>query len=166
MGLFRNKELEWLKNEQDILVLQWWGYTLRFLANEESKNGGAFKMDKKRPINKLLVFLMGTLLCGLTFHGTGMATPITDYDNNAPTDTGLKIASGGLTLIYFPVKAAYAGLGGIVGGIAYVLGGGDEETAQVIWTPTIKGTYQITPDHLKGERPVRFFGQADFGTMY
>ena len=126
-------------------------------------------MNRKPPTNKSLVCLIVMLFSSFIFHGSALATLFNESHESyggTSSSTGLKIASGGLTLIYFPVKAAYAGLGGIVGGIAYVFGGGDEEAAQAIWIPTIKGTYQITPDHLKGERPVRFFGQADFATMY
>jgi hypothetical protein len=60
--------------------------------------------------------------------------------------------------LYFPFKAAFAIGGGIVGGLAYAFSGGSEQTAKNIWVPSIYGTYVITPDHLKGDKPVRFLG--------
>ena len=37
----------------------------------------------------------------------------------------------------------------------------NKETAEVVSTPTIKGTYLITPEHLRGEKPIEFFGQPE-----
>jgi hypothetical protein len=62
--------------------------------------------------------------------------------------------------VYFPFKAAFAIGGGIVGGLAYVFSGMSEQTAKNIWIPSMYGTYVITPEHLSGDRPVRFFGVA------
>jgi len=116
-------------------------------------------MKKKWEPRKLFLSVIGIFLCSLAFQGLSLASPIKDMRDVPEPSTGQKIASGGLTLVYFPVKAAYAGLGGIVGGIAFVLGGGDTETAEAVWTPTINGTYVITPEHLQGERSIQFFGQ-------
>ncbi len=65
------------------------------------------------------------------------------------------------TLLYFPLKAAFAIGGGIVGGFAYVFSGGNEQAAKSIWDTSLCGTYIITPDHLQGNRPIRFLGVAD-----
>lgn len=111
--------------------------------------------------NPTLLSLAVIVLCGVMLNSTGMAAPLNEPETESEPSTELKIASGGLTLLYFPVKAAYAALGGIVGGIAYVFGAGNEEAAEAVWTPTIKGTYQITPKHLTGEKPVEFFGRAE-----
>jgi hypothetical protein len=51
--------------------------------------------------------------------------------------------------------------GGIVGGLAYVFSGGNENAAKSIWTTSMYGTYIITPDHLRGDKPIRFLGVAD-----
>ena len=67
-----------------------------------------------------------------------------------------------LTLVYTPVKMAYAILGGVVGGFTYALTGGNLETAQNVWEPSVYGTYVITPDHLKGNEPVRFVGVSAY----
>ena len=71
---------------------------------------------------------------------------------------GLGAASFFLTLPYGFAKVVYAGFGGIVGGLAYALTAGNDKTAKTIWYTSLRGTYVITPEHLKGDRPVQFFG--------
>jgi hypothetical protein len=82
---------------------------------------------------------------------------------SSPTNqAALGIGSALLTLVYFPAKLVYATLGGIVGGFTYALTGGDLDTAKEVWEPSFYGTYVITPDHLKGNEPVRFFGVSAY----
>ena len=57
--------------------------------------------------------------------------------------------------------AVFAIGGGIVGGLAYAFSGGDDKAAKSIWTTSLYGTYIITPDHLRGDKPIRFLGVAD-----
>jgi len=71
------------------------------------------------------------------------------------------LLSGLSTILYLPLKAAFAIGGGIVGGLAYAFSGGNENAAKSIWTTSLYGTYVITPDHLRGEKPIRFLGVAD-----
>jgi len=70
-------------------------------------------------------------------------------------------ASAVATILYFPFKAAFAIGGGIVGGLAYAFSGGNEHAAKSIWDTSLRGTYYISPDHLQGNRPIRFLGVAD-----
>ncbi|HEV8540175.1 MAG TPA: hypothetical protein VGQ60_03345 [Nitrospiraceae bacterium] len=74
------------------------------------------------------------------------------------TQFGLGAASFFLTLPYGIAKVVYATLGGIIGGFTYVLTAGNEKAANAVWDTSLRGTYVITPDHLKGDKPVRFFG--------
>lgn len=111
--------------------------------------------------SKAFLFLMVIFLYLTGLPTMACAGTMEDYDTEESNSMKLKIASGGLTFLYLPIKATYAGLGGIVGGIAYIFGGGDEEMGEVVWTPTIKGNYIITPAHLRGEKPVQFFGQEE-----
>jgi len=73
---------------------------------------------------------------------------------------GSQLASGALSVLYTPVKLVYAGLGGIFGGLAYMLTGGDEQTAQTIWTSSVDGDYFLTPSHLRGDTSVHFMGAS------
>ena len=76
----------------------------------------------------------------------------------------MQVAAGVSTLLYLPFKLAFAIGGGVVGGLAYAFSGGNEQAAKSIWTTSIYGTYLITPDHLEGNRPIRFLGVADPST--
>jgi hypothetical protein len=85
-------------------------------------------------------------------------SPAGDASTGTPSGVGMQAASAVATILYFPFKAAFAIGGGVVGGLAYAFSGGSEQTAKNIWIPSIYGTYIITPDHLKGDKPVRFLG--------
>jgi hypothetical protein len=61
---------------------------------------------------------------------------------------------------YTAIKLAFAGAGSILGGVTYVITAGDEKAAQKVWDSSLRGTYIITPDHLKGEKPVKFIGSV------
>lgn len=74
------------------------------------------------------------------------------------SEAGLGAASVLLSIPYGAVKIAYAILGGITGGFTYALTGGNLKAAQAVWDTSLRGTYIITPDHLRGEKPIRFFG--------
>jgi len=84
----------------------------------------------------------------------------TDSLQGTASGAGMGAASAAATILYFPFKAAFALGGGVVGGLAYVYSGFSESTAKNIWVPSVYGTYVITPEHLSGDRPVRFLGVA------
>ena len=96
----------------------------------------------------------------------GIGTPVASFaaeeESSPSNEAALGVGSFFLTLVYTPLKMAYAIGGGIVGGFAYALTGGDLETAEGVWEPSVYGTYIITPDHLKGNEPVRFVGVSAY----
>ncbi len=113
-----------------------------------------------RQATGLFVLLTFSLVVGIGAPGVTLAQ---EQEISSPTnEAALGIGSALLTVVYFPVKLVYAILGGIVGGFAYGLSGGDLETAKDVWEPSFYGTYVITPDHLKGNEPVRFFGVSAY----
>ncbi len=73
---------------------------------------------------------------------------------------GLIIGSGALSLLYTPIKVTYAVLGGFFGGFAYILTGGNAETATSIWDSSLGGTYVIQPEHLRGDESILFMGPS------
>ena len=104
-----------------------------------------------------LVLAMCVLLLGAG------ATLVSAQEAQDPVEeAGLGVASALLTLPYGPAKIIYAGLGGIIGGATWVLTGGNTETAQTVWEPSFYGDYVITPDHLTGKTPLRFFGVSAY----
>jgi hypothetical protein len=82
-------------------------------------------------------------------------------EGGTASNAGMQAAAAVSTILYFPLKVAFAIGGGIVGGLAYAFSGGNEQAAKSIWDTSLRGTYLITPDHLQGDRPIRFLGVAD-----
>ena len=82
-------------------------------------------------------------------------------EGGTASSAGMGAASAVATILYFPFKAVFAIGGGIVGGLAYAFSGGNEQAAKSIWDTSLRGTYYISPDHLQGNRPIRFLGVAD-----
>jgi hypothetical protein len=60
--------------------------------------------------------------------------------------------------VYVPLKLAYSGLGGVTDGAAYGLTGGNLQTADTIWRSSLEGDYLLTPQMVKGDRPIYFSG--------
>jgi hypothetical protein len=81
-----------------------------------------------------------------------------DPSQSSVSGAGLQAASWLATVIYGPFKIAFAIVGGVTGGLTYLFSGGDTDAAMSVWGTSVYGTYVITPDHLKGDKAVRFFG--------
>ncbi|HSL02494.1 MAG TPA: hypothetical protein VK901_03010, partial [Nitrospiraceae bacterium] len=122
---------------------------------------------REASIFKLVTVFLLLALCTVTIApsvwGQASSAPQSSErtDGGDTTSAGMQVAAGFSTLLYFPLKAAFAISGGIVGGLAYAFSGGNEQAAKSIWTTSVYGTYIITPDHLQGNRPIRFLGVAD-----
>jgi len=69
---------------------------------------------------------------------------------------GLGLGAAAATLLYAPLKTAYALGGLVVGGLAYVFTAGDAEVASAVAGAAVAGDYVVTPEHLTGRRPLRF----------
>jgi hypothetical protein len=70
------------------------------------------------------------------------------------------LASYFLTMPYGGIKMAVALLGALAGGMGFIFTGGDKATAGKIWGPTLGGEYVITPEHIRGDKDLHFFGKA------
>lgn len=116
---------------------------------------------------KLVAVFLLLVLCTVTMAPSAWsqesATPQSSQNTEGGTasSAGMQAAAAVSTILYFPFKAVFAIGGGIVGGLAYIFSGGSEQTAKSIWNTSLYGTYFITPDHLEGNRPIRFLGVAD-----
>ena len=80
---------------------------------------------------------------------------------NTPANFGYGAASVILTIPYGLAKVLYAAFGGIVGGAALVFSAGDTKAAKAVWNASLHGTYVLTPEHLKGEKEIRFVGMPE-----
>jgi hypothetical protein len=116
---------------------------------------------------KLVVVFLLLAVCTVTIvpsawsqESTGSPS-IQSTEGGDASSAGMQAAAGFSTLLYLPLKLAFAITGGIVGGLTYALSGGNEQAAKSVWTTSLYGTYIITPDHLQGNRPIRFLGVAD-----
>ena len=67
-------------------------------------------------------------------------------------------------VVYMPAKLVYATIGGVTGGLALGLTGGDMDTAETVWVTTMGGTYVITPNMLRGEESIAFAGTPSSNT--
>lgn len=74
---------------------------------------------------------------------------------------GVGAAAGLSSVVYAPLKVAYAAGGSVVAGLAYVLSGGDKEVAKPIFDASVRGDYVVTPQHLRGERELEFVGRPE-----
>jgi hypothetical protein len=78
------------------------------------------------------------------------------------SDTWSTVGWGALTglsnLLYVPAKLVYASVGGLTGGLALGLTGGDMNTAQAIWEPSLGGDYFLTPGMIQGDESFSFAG--------
>jgi hypothetical protein len=64
-------------------------------------------------------------------------------------------------LVYIPVKTVHAGLGGLVGGLGWLVTGGNTKAADGIFDHTIYSTWYVTPEILEGKEEMYFFGADD-----
>ena len=63
------------------------------------------------------------------------------------------------TLVYSPLKLAYAASGLLVGGMAWAWSFGSRRVTRPIFTAALRGDYVVTPAHLTGRRRLVFIGR-------
>ena len=75
-------------------------------------------------------------------------------------DAGYGVLAVFANIFYMPAKVVYATVGGLTGSLAYLCTVGDFDTAQSIWSPSLGGTYVITPAMLHSDEPILFSGTS------
>ena len=122
------------------------------------------------------VLLVGAIFCTLLLvtgesvlaHGDDISETSPSHSSTSspsnlasPEAAGLQAACWALTIPYGAVKMAYAIGGGMVGGLAYAITGGNMEVAKSIWIPSMTGEYIVQPQHLTGEKHLYFVGASE-----
>lgn len=98
----------------------------------------------------------------LMMASTSIAQPAGGGSDEQTESTGLQYGYGTASVFasipYGLGKFLFATLGGIIGGFTWAFSGGNTKAAKSVWDTSVRGTYVITPEHLKGEKSVRFLG--------
>lgn len=97
------------------------------------------------------------LVCALAIAMAPSMAAAAEDDMASEAGIGALAALG--TLIYGPAKIAYATLGLVFGGAAWGLSGGDNSVLDAVITPSVRGDYVLTPEHVRMERTIEFFGR-------
>jgi hypothetical protein len=76
---------------------------------------------------------------------------------------GVGVGAGTMAgnVLYVPAKLAYGLLGGIGGGAAWALTGGNRQVADTVWRSSLGGDYILTPDMIQGKERVHFTGPTN-----
>ncbi|MGZ8366428.1 MAG: hypothetical protein ACXW37_08690 [Nitrospira sp.] len=118
-------------------------------------------------------FLVGAAFCTLLVmtgesvraHGDDISetspshsSPSSASNLSSPEAAGRQAACWALTIPYGAAKMVYSIGGGMVGGVAWAMTGGNMEVAKSIWVPSMTGDYIVQPQHLTGEKHLYFVG--------
>jgi len=98
----------------------------------------------------------------------GPARAGSDASNGPSGGSNVVVASGAgesaaaaiCSIFYAPLKIAYAAGGSIVAGLGYVVSGGDKQVVDPILNAAVRGDYWLTPEQIRGERPIEFVGRS------
>jgi hypothetical protein len=119
---------------------------------------GEAMMRKQHAGKQVWSYIFGIVL-GVLIVSAG--TPVIAAEGQGiGSKAALEATSWLLTVPYGAIKAAYAIGGGIVGGIAWAVTGGNKDAANAIWVPAITGDYIVRPENLSGGRPLHFVGKG------
>ena len=99
-----------------------------------------------------VVLLLATLV---------VAVPRAHAAGSYASDAGIGTACVFVNLLYMPAKFVYATIGGLTGGIAYLLTGLNYDVADRIWAPSLGGNYVVTPAHLRNQQTLYFSGAVE-----
>ena len=100
---------------------------------------------------------VAALVCALVV-ALAPTTALADDDALA-NEAGIGALAAVGTLVYGPVKIVYAAMGLVFGGAAWGLSGGDSEVLNAVITPSVRGDYVLTPEHIRMERDIEFMGR-------
>jgi hypothetical protein len=82
-----------------------------------------------------------------------------DHTKEVSKESGMGAAAALTSLVYSPIKLVYAVGGLVIGSLAWVFTAGDTNVADKVYVRSLRGTYVITPEILRGEEPLVFIGR-------
>lgn len=91
--------------------------------------------------------------------GLGPGAAGAQQEDGGYENAGLGAASAFSTLIYGPLKVAFAITGLVIGPFAFALSAGDADVMWKVINTSVRGDYVVTPAHLRGDQPLEFFGR-------
>ena len=77
------------------------------------------------------------------------------------TGVGIGAATVAADVVYVPTKLVYGILGGITGGAAWAVTGGNSQVSDTIWRSSLGGDYVLTPSMVRGDEPIHFSGPTE-----
>ncbi len=107
------------------------------------------------------LFSICLLMIGITVSGECIAKErASSYVERSPLQQGLLGAGAvGCSVVYTPIKACYAAGGTVGGGLVFLMSAGQSSTAAGrILQRSTRGDWFVHPDHLTGQRRLRFRG--------
>ena len=104
-----------------------------------------------RPQPRALVAIAAAVL-------TLSLAPAAAAEETLTEDVGMGVLSAVCTLVYTPLKIAYAAGGTMVAGLVFLWSAGDIDTTQQVLRTTAGGDYVVTRDHLRGLKVLEFGG--------
>lgn len=117
------------------------------------------------PRFRSLIFLGLFFAFGPIPEQEGWANTQTGYYERSPAEQGFLTAGAvGCSLVYTPIKACYAAGGTVAGGMVFLMSAGQSATAAgKILERSTRGDWYVHPDHLTGQRRLRFRGSTHIG---
>ena len=104
-------------------------------------------------MRRLILALVVVVVCDLSFTSPALAQP---EDHGHPVIVW--IGTVATNVFYVPVKTVHAGLGGFVGGLAWLVSGLNPEVSQAVFDTTIFTSWYVSPEMLEGREELYFFG--------
>jgi hypothetical protein len=108
-----------------------------------------------KPTLAIMVIIISVMYSAISWAGSGA-------QESTPAQIGAGVGSVVGSAVYFPFKASFCILGGLASGVTLVADG--PRSANKVASAACRGTWAITPDIVKGEKPVNFVGSPPAAT--
>ena len=107
-----------------------------------------------RTLGTILVIAVLTLALSIEGWASG---PCEDVPVQTDAGPVMHVVSWVATIPYTAVKGLVALTGGLVSIPVYIVSLKNERVTRAVWLPAVSGTYILTPAHLTGKQPIRFW---------